>query len=116
MVDVDELGVYQAVQEAGALHVRVRPLLRVPNDLGADAAIALLEGLGVHSGFGDDGLRLWGLKLVLDGGVLGAAMNEPYASDPANRAPTTGAINWGDAISASAQLRGLSGHTLWPSR
>jgi hypothetical protein len=58
MVEVDELGVYQAAQEAGALHVRVRPLVRVPNDLGADAAIALVEGLGVHSGFGDDGLRL----------------------------------------------------------
>jgi hypothetical protein len=27
-----------------------------------------------------------------------------------------GAIKWSDAISAFAQLRGLSGHTLWPSR
>jgi predicted amidohydrolase YtcJ len=74
----------------GALSVRVRPLVRVPNDLGADAAITLVEGLGVHSGFGDDWLRLWGLKLVLDGGVLGAAMAEPYASDPTNR----GHLNW----------------------
>lgn len=74
----------------GALSVRVRPLVRVPNDLGADAAITLVEGLEVHSGFGDDWLRLWGLKLVLDGGVLGAAMAEPYASDPTNR----GHLNW----------------------
>ena len=28
---------------------------------------------------------------------------------------TTGAIKWGDANSAFAQLRRLSGHTLWPS-
>jgi hypothetical protein len=31
-----------------------------------------------------------------------------------SNADTTGAIKWGDAISAFAQLRRLSGHTLWP--
>jgi hypothetical protein len=31
------------------------------------------------------------------------------------RALITGAIKWGDAISAFAQLKGLSGYTLWPS-
>jgi hypothetical protein len=51
--------------------VRARPLIRVPNDVGPQAAIAMVEGLGVHSGFGDDWLRIWGLKLVLDGGVEG---------------------------------------------
>ena len=105
MVEVDELGVYQAAQEAGALHVRVRPLVRVPNDLGADAAIALVEGLGVHSGFGDDGLRLWGLKLVLDGGVLGAATNEPYASDPANR----GHLHWDPEAMVQVRVAAVRG-------
>jgi predicted amidohydrolase YtcJ len=90
LISVEELGVYQAAWEAGALSVRARPLIRVPNDVGADAAIALVEGLGVHSGFGDDWLRLWGLKLVLDGGVEGGATDEPYANDPANH----GHLNW----------------------
>jgi predicted amidohydrolase YtcJ len=84
LISVEELGVYQAAWEAGALSVRARPLIRVPNDVGDDAAIALVEGLGVHSGFGDDWLRVWGLKLVLDGGVEGGATDEPYANDPAN--------------------------------
>jgi Amidohydrolase family len=81
LISVDELGVYQAAWEAGALSVRARPLIRVPNDVGADAAIDLVEGLGVHSGFGDGWLRVWGLKLVLDGGVEGAP--------PTSRTPTT---------------------------
>jgi predicted amidohydrolase YtcJ len=72
------------------LRVRARPLIRVPNDIGTDATIDLIQGLGVHSGFGDDRLRLWGLKLVLDGGVEGGAMEEPYVNDPANR----GHLNW----------------------
>jgi hypothetical protein len=55
MVEVDELAAYQAAWQAGALSVRVRPLVRIPNDLGADAAITLVEGLGVHSGFGTTG-------------------------------------------------------------
>jgi hypothetical protein len=41
LISVDELGVYQSAREAGALRVRARPLIRVPNDIGADAAIAL---------------------------------------------------------------------------
>jgi hypothetical protein len=90
LISVDELGVYQAAWEAGALSVRARPLIRVPNDVGPQAAIAMVEGLGVHSGFGDDWLRIWGLKLVLDGGVEGGAMDEPYANDPAN----SGHLNW----------------------
>jgi len=45
----------------------------------------------VRSGFGDDMLRLWGLKFVLDGGVDGAALDQPYVGgDPAN----IGHLNW----------------------
>jgi hypothetical protein len=46
LISVDELGVYQAAREADALSVRVRPLIRVPNDIGADAITAMIRGMG----------------------------------------------------------------------
>jgi predicted amidohydrolase YtcJ len=52
--------------------------------------IALIEGLGVRSGFGDDWLRIWGLKFVMDGGVEGAALEEPFTAGPAG----SGHLNW----------------------
>ena len=76
------------------MSVRVRPLIRVGNELTADQAIALIDGLGARSGFGDDWLRIWGLKFVMDGGVEGAAMEQPYASDPGN----SGHLNWDPAV------------------
>jgi predicted amidohydrolase YtcJ len=66
----------------------------------------MIDGLGVRSGFGDDWLRIWGLKLVLDGGVEGAAMEQPYTNDPAN----SGHLNWEPAamtrVCAEAARRG----------
>ena len=74
--------------------MRVRPLIRVGNELTADQATALIDGLGARSGFGDDWLRLWGLKFVMDGGVEGGALEQPYADDPAN----SGHLNWDPAV------------------
>jgi hypothetical protein len=102
---VDELGVYQTAREGGALSVRVRPLIRVPNDVGADAATAMIRGLGIHSGFGDDWLRVWGLKLVMDGGVEGGAMEQPYANDAAN----SGHLNWDPDIMFKVCLAAIRG-------
>jgi predicted amidohydrolase YtcJ len=65
-------------------------LIRVGNELSTGDAVALIRGLGARSGFGDDWLRLWGLKLVLDGGVEGGALTQPYTNDPANM----GHLNW----------------------
>ena len=39
----------------------------------ADEGNTFVDGLGARSGFGDDWLRIWGLKFVMDGGVAGAA-------------------------------------------
>jgi len=93
MITVDELLAYQDAADRGLLNVRVRPMMRVGSELTEDAAIALIDGLGARSGFGDDWLRIWGLKLVLDGGVEGAAMEQPYANDPGN----SGHLNWDPA-------------------
>src|SRR4051794_2318426 len=45
------------------------------------------EGMGVSGGFGDDLLRLEGIKLMIDGGMSDrtARMFEPYLDEPDNR-------------------------------
>src|SRR5262249_59540194 len=90
MITSDELLAYQDAWEQGLLNVRARAMIRVGAELSAEQAIALIRGLGARSGFGDDWLRIWGLKFVLDGGVEGAAMEQPYANDPGN----SGHLNW----------------------
>jgi predicted amidohydrolase YtcJ len=90
MISVDDLLAYQDAWEQSLLRVRVRPLIRVGNELTDDQALALISGLGGRSGFGDDWLRLWGLKFVMDGGVEGGALEQPYANDPAD----SGHLNW----------------------
>jgi len=94
MIDRDELLAYQDARDRDLLRVRVRPMIRVGSELTEDAAIALIDGLGARSGFGDGRLRIWGLKFVMDGGVEGAAMEQPYASDPGD----SGHLNWDPAV------------------
>ena len=94
MINTGELLAYQDAAERDTLSVRVRPLIRVGNELTADQATALIDGLGARSGFGDDWLRIWGLKFVMDGGVEGGALEQPYTSDPAQ----SGHLNWDPAV------------------
>jgi predicted amidohydrolase YtcJ len=102
----DDLPLYQAVQERGGLSTRCRLMLLVfPAGSVADR-IRQIEGYGVRSGFGDDWLRLWGLKFVMDGGPEGGALDAPYASDPTY----TGHLNWDPdemvAVAGAAVKRG----------
>jgi predicted amidohydrolase YtcJ len=90
MINLDELLAYQDAARAGLLSVRVRPLVRVDNELSEADALAFIRGLAAWSGFGDDWLRLWGLKMVMDGGVEGGALEQPYDNDPTN----SGHLNW----------------------
>jgi len=90
MVNLDELLAYQDAARSELLSVRVRPMIRVGNELTEADALAFIRGLAGWSGLGDDWLRLWGLKMVLDGGVEGGALEQPYANDPAN----SGHLNW----------------------
>jgi predicted amidohydrolase YtcJ len=94
MIDLDELLAYQDARDRDFLRLRVRPMIRVGSELTEDAAIALIDGLGARSGFGDDWLRIWGLKFVMDGGAEGAALEQPYANDPAD----SGHLNWDPAV------------------
>jgi hypothetical protein len=88
-----DLGLLQAARDRGRLGVRVAGYLRV-------GALDALEALGLGAGFGDDRLRLAGLKVFLDGsvGARTAAFRDPYADAP-DRA--------GELLYSPAELRRL---------
>jgi predicted amidohydrolase YtcJ len=94
LINLDELLAYQDARDRDLLKVRVRAMIRVGSELTTDDAIALIDGLGARSGFGDEWLRIWGLKFVLDGGVEGAALEQPYTDDSDN----FGHLNWDSAV------------------
>ena len=72
--------IFQELAEAGELACRVLMHLAVDN---LDAAIQV----GLRSGFGNDRLRIGGLKMFVDGalGSRSAYMLEPFTGEPANR-------------------------------
>jgi predicted amidohydrolase YtcJ len=82
--------VYQSAWEQERLSIRCLPLLLVDPFRPQADRLAFVDGLGARSGFGDDWLRLWGLKFVLDGGVAGAAMEQPFTNNPIY----SGHLNW----------------------
>ncbi len=86
-----ELAAYQRGRRAGSLRVRVTLMASVDALHGADhhpddpEPFAL--DLGLHSGFGDDWLRIGATKIFADGSLMGrtAAMFDDYAGEPGNR-------------------------------
>ena len=81
-VSKDEmLTLLQGPWEQGKLPIRVRPDDFFIRGTVAEQ-IAAIDGWGVSSGFGDDFLRIWGLKVVMDGGAEAAALLQPYANKP----------------------------------
>lgn len=76
-ISADEVGVWQELRDAGALRQNVRLTILAERLFErTDEAF----GLGVRTGFGDDRLRIGGLKLFADGSLLAgtAALNEPF--------------------------------------
>lgn len=84
MVLREQMPIYQALWEQGELTVRSR-LMLAPLAATLEERMAIIEGFGFRSGFGDDALKLWGLKFVLDGGAEGGALDEPYVNNPGYR-------------------------------
>jgi len=80
----EQIPVYQALWEQGELTVRSRIML-APMAATLEKSMAIIEGLSFRSGFGDDLLKLWGLKFGLDGGAEGGALDEPYVNNPGYR-------------------------------
>jgi hypothetical protein len=85
-----ELDIYREAAARGLLTLRCRPMLNVDPRWPRDRQLSYIEQQVAERERGDDLLRVWGLKLVLDGGVAGAAMTTPYADDPSYR----GHLNW----------------------
>jgi predicted amidohydrolase YtcJ len=72
---------YQAVvSQAQAL--RASLMWRVDLSAPAEQQWAWLQGLAPISGFGNQWLDIWGLKILLDGGVEGGYFRAPYANNP----------------------------------
>lgn len=76
----DELDAYQELRARGALTVRTTAMPLAETSAGSDEVIARLRGCGVRTGFGDDRLRLGGVKVYFDGaGSFGTALlREPW--------------------------------------
>ena len=72
---------YQELVLEGRLPIRASLLLRI---LEAKIVPESLLNLGIKTGFGNDWLKIGGVKMSIDGGITGrvAAFSEPYADDP----------------------------------
>ncbi len=81
-LDAEDFRAYLALWRAGELTVRVTGMVGLEPGSDPDRAVAALERSALASGFGDEWLRVGGIKLMADGGVETAALRAPYASDP----------------------------------
>jgi len=72
---------YQELVDEGRLPLRVSLLIRV---IEAKIRKESLLNLGFRTGFGNDWLRIGGVKMSIDGGITGhvAKFYEPYVDDP----------------------------------
>ncbi len=72
---------YQELMLEERLPIRASLLLRI---LEAKIVPESLLNLGIKTGFGNDWVKIGGVKMSIDGGITGrvAAFNEPYADDP----------------------------------
>jgi predicted amidohydrolase YtcJ len=83
-VNEDELPLLRAARERGALNVRVRGMVGYPGfaPRGASDMSSWIDRIAAAARSGDDTFRIWGLKLVLDGGAENGATDEPYVGQP----------------------------------
>lgn len=81
VTNCDAVRAYQELVDAQELPIRVSMLMRVIE--GAIKKESLLN-LGIKTGFGNDWLRIGGVKMSIDGGITGhvAKFYEPYVDDP----------------------------------
>jgi len=82
-VQEDELALFQAARERGVLNVRVRAMVGFGFGPGTPSQMSpWMDRVAARISSGDDMFRIWGLKLVLDGGAENGATEEPYVGRP----------------------------------
>ena len=80
---IEQYRLLQEMERRGLLTMRVSFLLRIfDNDTAA--ARKTVTSWNVHPDEGDAWLRMWGIKLGVDGGFEGGLMTEPYAEPYGN--------------------------------
>jgi predicted amidohydrolase YtcJ len=90
-VQEDEVGILRAARERGALQVRVRAMVGAGSAMRSPADVsAWVDRVAAQASSGDDFVRVWGLKFVLDGGAENGATEEPYVGRP----DFTGLLLW----------------------
>ena len=72
---------YQELAAEGRLPLRVSMLIRI---IEAKITPESMLNLGLKTGFGNEWLKIGGVKMSIDGGITGrvAAFSEPYTDDP----------------------------------
>jgi predicted amidohydrolase YtcJ len=85
-----DIALYHEAAESNRLAVRCRlmPLVMPTRDL--EEARTSIDAYDAQRARDNDFVRIWGLKLVMDGGAEGAALDAPYANDPF----FSGHLNW----------------------
>jgi predicted amidohydrolase YtcJ len=81
----NEVAVYQAVADRGELTTRTRLMFWAMPQATVAGAIDYIDSLPEPGSVHTDGLGIWGLKMMMDGGVEGGFLGEPYANDPSFR-------------------------------
>ncbi|UOQ92304.1 amidohydrolase [Halobacillus shinanisalinarum] len=78
-----ELQVYQYLLEQNELNVRIRPWIWAVDQNGWTGLLNEVLSVGIRSGFGNDMIKIQGMKFMLDGSIGGrtAAVAEPYEDD-----------------------------------
>ncbi|MDH3234240.1 MAG: amidohydrolase family protein, partial [Alphaproteobacteria bacterium] len=77
VVDENSIEVYRRLRDAGGITVRTDLLYKATDKAQTETGIA-----AIRAGTSDDMLRYVGLKFMLDGGVEGARLREPYRIVP----------------------------------
>lgn len=70
--------VYQALRERQKLTVRSTVMVRMDEGWPLEAIIAEIDRWGIRTGFGDEMLRIGGVKLFVDGRIEDGALRTPY--------------------------------------
>jgi predicted amidohydrolase YtcJ len=117
-VQEDEVPLYKIAQQRGVLSVRVRAMVGYGFGPGTPSQMTpWMDRVAARIATGDDMFRIWGLKLVLDGGAENGATEESYVGRPDFR----GELFWQEdtlaEVISNAARRGLKvGVHAWGDR